>query len=714
VVRRARQVLADPGGRGGPGAEDFRLDIEGLRAVAVLAVVLFHAGLPGLGGGYVGVDVFFVISGFLITGQLWREVSTAGTVRLRRFYGARARRLLPASAAVGVVSMFGSALLLPPLQVQSVSVDGITSALYVSNYRFISSGVKYFGKQNMLSPSPFQHYWSLGVEEQFYVVWPILILGAAWLIRRARRLTSKSEETSWERPYVVALALVTVVSFGLSLVLTYLLPPVAFFSLPTRAWQLAAGGLVALTVVHWRRLPTRPAALAGWAGLAVILLACTQFNGTTSYPGIAALVPTLGALLVIGAGCAGPSRGCGRVLGLAPMRAIGRVSYSWYLWHWPVLVLGVALLGRAASPSERLAMIVISLLLAISSFVLVEQPIRRIDVIVRRPRLGLACGGALVAGALAVVALSGSVMGPLGSTAEAAAPAVGAKHRLTASQLGRDLARGLRTRGVPSNLSPPLRKAEGAKPQIVTNGCHLQHPQRRSRPCVYGDKASRISIVLFGDSHAATWFPALDMIARRSHWRLVDFTKAGCPPAEVNIIYKGRPYSECSVWRRDAKSQIAAIHPFVVITTWARYVDEPEARSLAGVPARYGSPWQDGVAASFGFLRGAAQHTIFISDTPTLGRAVPDCVAGHLSNVRQCTTRRGAATLLPRVKAQELRLAKRERIARIDPTSWFCTRTGCPVIVGNILLYRDRAHMVPAWSRFIAPVLGDAIRRALR
>ena len=259
----------------GSGAKGFRPDIEGLRAVAVLAVVLFHADVPGVGGGFVGVDVFFVISGFLITGLLWREASTAGTVRLRSFYGARARRLLPASAAVGVVTMIGSALLLPPLQVQSVTLDGITSALYVSNYRFISSGVKYFGKQNVLSPSPFQHYWSLGVEEQFYLVWPILILGTAWLIRRALRLTTRADATSSVRPYLVVLALVAAVSFALSLVLTYLIPPVAFFSLPTRAWQLAVGGLVALTAGQWHRLPTRTAGFAGWTGLALILVACT-------------------------------------------------------------------------------------------------------------------------------------------------------------------------------------------------------------------------------------------------------------------------------------------------------------------------------------------------------------------------------------------------------------------------------------------------------
>ncbi|BBU20303.1 hypothetical protein MYXE_00920 [Mycobacterium xenopi] len=168
-----------------PARPGFRLDIEGLRAVAVLAVVLFHAEVPGVGGGFVGVDVFFVISGFLITGLLWREVDSTGTVRLRRFYGARARRLLPASATVGVITAIASAILLPPLQARTVFGDGIASALYVANYRFLLEGSDYFLHE--MPPSPFQHYWSLGVEEQFYLVWPALMIGTAWLIRRVRR-----------------------------------------------------------------------------------------------------------------------------------------------------------------------------------------------------------------------------------------------------------------------------------------------------------------------------------------------------------------------------------------------------------------------------------------------------------------------------------------------------------------------------------------------
>ncbi|MEI7717461.1 MAG: acyltransferase, partial [Mycobacterium sp.] len=329
MTRNARLGTRRPPARQ---SSNFRPDIEGLRAVAVAAVVLFHANIPGITGGYVGVDVFFVISGFLITGMLWREARTAGTVSLSRFYGARARRLLPASATVGIVTMVASALLLPPLQVKTVSIDAITSALYLSNYWFVTTGINYFNKDSLAIPSPFQHYWSLGVEEQFYLVWPILIISTAWIIRRLRRQSTRSEAPASERPYLAVLVIVAVISFALSLVITYVLPPVAYFSLPTRAWQLATGGLVAFTAVHWRRLPAIMSAALSWTGLGLIVLACFGLGSTTHYPGVAALLPTLGAALVIGAGCTETPQGCRRVLELPPMGALGRVSYSLSLW----------------------------------------------------------------------------------------------------------------------------------------------------------------------------------------------------------------------------------------------------------------------------------------------------------------------------------------------------------------------------------------------
>ena len=262
--------------------KQFRPDIEGLRAVAVIAVVLFHAGLPGVGGGFIGVDVFFVVSGFLITGLLWREASSTGTVRLAQFYGARARRLLPAAVTVLVATCIASAVLLPPLQARSVIGDGIASALYVGNYRFAIQGTDYLAAD--APPSPLQHYWSLGVEEQFYLLWPALIIGTAWLLARGARRTG-TPATRSVAPYVVVLALLAAVSFMASLSWTESLPSWAFFSLPTRAWELAVGGLVALTAGAWRQLPGPSAAAVGWGGLALIVVTCTQLGEATPYPG---------------------------------------------------------------------------------------------------------------------------------------------------------------------------------------------------------------------------------------------------------------------------------------------------------------------------------------------------------------------------------------------------------------------------------------------
>ena len=277
--------------------------------------------------------------------------------------------------------------------------------------------------------------------------------------------------------------------------------------------------------------------------------------------------------------------------------------------------------------------------------------------------------------------------------------------RLTASRLNVDLLAGARMMRVPRNLHPPLSRAAEAKPIIVRNGCHVGRDGMRSKPCIYGSVKSHTSVALFGDSHAAAWFPALNVISREHHWKLVDFTKDGCPPVEAEIaawFRHGAPYWECSRWRANAMRQIAALRPAAVIVTWARWLEVPEARSL-------GSAWLNDMAATFRFLRRHAARVIFISDVPTLVRGAPACVAAHPSDVRWCDSTRHAAIRLPEVKKEELALATAEHVGTIDPTSWFCSPSSCPVIVNHIILYRDNAHMVPAWSRFVAPVLAASI-----
>ncbi|CAN5471968.1 SGNH hydrolase domain-containing protein [soil metagenome] len=710
----------------------FRPDIEGLRAVAVLAVVLFHADLPGLGGGYVGVDVFFVISGFLITGLLWREASTTGAVKLRNFYGARARRLLPASAAVGVVTMIASALLLPPLQIQSVSLDAITSALYVSNYRFIGSGIQYFGKQDLLSPSPFQHYWSLGVEEQFYLVWPILIIGTVWLIRRTRRLPTKVAATSSVRPYLVVLVLVAVVSFALSLFLTYVLPPVAFFSLPTRAWQLAVGGLVALTAVHWRRLTAGLAAVAGWTGLALIVVACTQLSGTTSYPGTAALLPTLGTALVIGAGCAESSRGCGLVLGLSPMRAIGRVSYSWYLWHWPVLVLAPLLLGHSVGLATKLAAVLVSLGLAVLTVRFIENPFRFDDRVRNSAAVSLGLGGAATAVAVcvgvAVLVMAPNPVGhgPAGTTMAITEVPVPSGSSLAAydaavenvfAQVQAAVSESADLQVVPSNLTPPLTDATSQQFGILSNGCLRVLPFDSGPPeCAVADVDSTTTVALIGDSRAAMFNPAFQQVAEQRNWRLLMMAKAGCPITDLPYTSQfnglAEEFQRCARFRDQMMDRLRAERPDLIVVSTSRAYDANGAHTMVGGLDPFDKAWIDSLGHLLQGLRSTGAEVLMLGPTADPPAPVPLCLSGHLDDATACAApplnadfRQGMAAESAVTKAAGGQYA--------DITELFCTTDRCPVIVGNTMVYFDAGHVTREYAELLAPAMGALADRAL-
>ena len=277
------------------------------------------------------------------------------------------------------------------------------------------------------------------------------------------------------------------------------------------------------------------------------------------------------------------------------------------------------------------------------------------------------------------------------------------EHLLTAARLSAYLRAAAFITNVPANLTPSLSDSQAWAPLIVTNGCQLFIGGVRSEPCIYGDTHAHTSVVLFGDSHAGAWFPALDQISIQRHWRLLIFTKAGCSPAEVTL------YVLCDTWRRNSEAQIAALHPGVVFVAWAREDDE-RATAEAGVPIAYGSPWQDGVAAIFKFLRRSSGRVIFISDVPNHWFGAAQCISTHLNDVKPCNSDpRRQAVFLPKIRAEEFEVADRTGVASIDPTPWFCTPTVCPVLVRNIMVYYDTAHMTPAWSSFIEPLLATAV-----
>jgi len=704
----------------------FRPDIEGLRAVAVLAVVLFHAQVPGVGGGYVGVDVFFVISGFLITGLLWREASSTGTVRLRRFYGARARRLLPASAVVGIVTMICAAVLLPAVEVPSVLKDGIASALYLSNLRFIREGVDYFGGQ--LPTSPFQHYWSLSVEEQFYILWPPLILVTGWLLRRVHR-GHRAEASSLQRSYVVALVLVTGASFALSLVVTYLQPAQAFYSLPTRAWQLALGGLLALTGLSWRRLSARAATTIGWAGLGMILLACTWLSATTYYPGFAALLPTLGAVLVIAAGCAQPAQGCGRALAVPAMQAIGRISYSWYLWHWPVLIFAPLLLGQPLGLGARVVAALLSAGLAWLTMRFLENPLRFSTKIRNSSLRSLGLGGVATAAAVgAGAALLISVPVPVGRGAPAApakfsaAPvAAGAPEaafdkavQYMFGQLQAAAAASLDLKAVPSNLDPALADAKAERAAMFANGCMRSMIEGGQPECAAGDTASSTTVALVGDSHAAMWNPAFQQIATQRHWRLLMMSKASCPlmalPSLNPLHRMVENTSHCEQWRNEILTRLNAELPELIVVSMWRGYDAARDKQIAY--ATYDQAWYDGLIRLVRQLRATGAKVLVLGPVPNPHFVVPVCLSGNLNEVASCTLSRSMsvneAGIVGETAATQ---AGGGRYA--DLTNAFCTAVRCPVILGNTLVYLDWSHVTFEYSRLVSPLIGALADRAL-
>jgi peptidoglycan/LPS O-acetylase OafA/YrhL len=708
-----------------PGHKEFRPDIEGLRAVAVLAVVLFHAEIPGVSGGFVGVDVFFVISGFLITGLLWREASTSGSVRLGRFYGARARRLLPASALVGVFIMVSSVLVLPPLSARTVIGDGIASALYVSNYRFALQGVDYLA--SMAPPSPFQHYWSLGVEEQFYVVWAPLILGTTWLITRARRKSAAGKAIS-QRPYLVVLTLVAVVSFGLSLVVTFWAPSLAFFSLPTRAWQLAVGGLVALTTIHWRRLSKRMAEITGWVGLALIVAACVCFSQTTLYPGWAAVLPTLGSVLVIGAGCATPTQGCGHLLKLRPMQWLGRISYSLYLWHWPLLLMALWAIAPVTGHAMVLgaAAIVLSIALAALTLRFVENPLRFAPQIRNSPFRSLAVGG--IATAVAVcVGLALQVPNPVGHGAPAAALTVSAtplppradivtadaavQHAF--AQVQAAVAASVTIKAVPSNLTPPLADAaQKGDPGAAPAGCVLSYFDVGQPECATGDTTSSTTMALIGDSNAAMWNPAFKQVAEERHWRLETMAKLGCPMLDLPTLNPvlERPYTECAQWRNQVIDRLKAEHPqLIVLSVLRRYGANFGWR--VGFTT-YEPEWLAGVTRLVQQLRASGAQVLVLGPIPGPQSGAPDCLSVHLDDATACSTPRSTGVNAAGIAAEEV-AAKTAGGQYANLTDLFCTTEVCPAIVGNTLVYSDQNHLTLQYARVLAPVMGALSDRAL-
>ncbi|WP_420368140.1 acyltransferase family protein [Curtobacterium sp. L1-20] len=684
-------------------SDPTRWDIQGLRAFAVLSVVLYHLWPARLPGGFVGVDVFFVISGFLITGHLLREVTTTGRIGLAAFWSRRAKRLLP--GAFLTVLATGTAVLLwvPSALWGQYGRELIASTVYVQNWQLAADAVDYLAQGNQASP--FQHFWSLSVEEQFYIALPLVLLGAIWAARRLRR--------SGVRPVAVAqvvLGSVVVLSLAWSIVQTHTAPGVAYFSTATRAWEFALGGLAAtLPLTAPRTTPARAVRVVGaWLGVAGLLLSLVTITGSTPFPGVAAALPVVSAGLVV---LFGGHSGLQRIGRIAPVAFLGRISYAVYLWHWPAVVILPIALRHELTLKDKVAIAVGSVVVASVTTLCIEEPLRFSGwVRALRPRR-VALYGAL--STVLVIALGAASLTALHV------------QQVQAAEFAQQLSRGdVRCFGAAADISSPRPCVNPALADVRVPAPANAVEDDSNRPACWSSTSSAFNVcalgpktgytkhlIAIGDSHNNVFIDTYERIAREHDWRI---DVAGHQSCYLTTAHQPADTEQqrvwCEDWKREAMAYLRS-HPDLdgVIAT----------HSTGNMAVRPG-PGQDadravvdGLVQAWGAATDVGIPVIALRDNPTARPDVVACVAQMTGpTTSECDSSRSVGLGLFDGSAEAVaRMPGRARL--IDLTDSYCTATICPAVIGGVLVHRDRTHLTNTFAETLAPELGDQIARAL-
>lgn len=642
----------------------FRPDIEGLRAVAILLVVAAHAGVPWLAGGFIGVDVFFVLSGYLITRLLTAELISTGRVDIVGFYARRFRRLLPALLLMlGVCMLLGAQVVPAALQGAQADAAG-AAALWAGNLLFAFARLDYFDVAS--SENLFLHTWSLGVEEQFYLLWPLLLVVA--FRARCRPAAASSHNL------IQVLWLVAVVSFVACILVANVEPRYAFYLMPTRAWQFALGGLAGLYFKErgggGLEAPLWTAVL-GWLGLAGILIAAVVLSENARYPGILALLPTLCTLMVLICGTRLPQFSVSQLLSQPAMTAIGRMSYSWYLWHWPVLVLGYWLWPQP-SPTLRLAFLLGSVLLAWLSWRFVEAPIRQSARLMESPRriilISLLLMSCIVAGSVQWQVLA-----------------------------RRTLDEPVHQRSVQARMDAPA---------LYQKGCDQWYHSDALVLCEFGNAHAARTLVVLGDSIGLQWFPAIERIFDPAHWRIIVMTKSSCPIVDVPIFYAriGREYTECANWRRAAVARIADMAPNAVIIGSTHTYDFSLAQ------------WEDGTERILQRIAPAAGKIRILRGTPVLPFDGPGCLAprGRLWSylgTASCTAPAHNSHSDTVFRSLQAAASGFDNVRVVDMTEAVCPEGICAAQRNGLPTYRDERHLTASFAASLASSLATELER---
>jgi peptidoglycan/LPS O-acetylase OafA/YrhL len=671
----------------------FLPEVQALRALAVMLVVLYHFWPNRLRGGYVGVDVFFVISGFLITSHLHREVVDRGRVSLSRFYARRARRLLPAALLVLFTTGVASFAFLPATRWAANAGEILASTLYVQNWRLAARAVDY--SASAAAASAVQHFWSLSVEEQFYLAWPPLIL---LLLAIARRTRIRRDSL-----LLGGIVVVTAASLGWSVYATATDPAGAYFVTPTRIWELGAGAVLALARAGRAGKPAghrsprpAPAIALRWGGLLAIAASAVLLTAASPFPGYLALLPVVGTVAVIAAGDTGSGDPTSALMALPPVQFLGDISYSLYLWHWPFLVMAPFALGHPLPAMQKVGLLGICIALAWATKVCVEDPTQRWRALVRPTSLAVFT----VAAMLAVSGVSALQWHEVGKQEDAA------RARLAVSQQGPCFGAAARHGAGCSNpFGPPasLTLTPDDQPWFHDPACTVTLVPVGVATCQFSSEPPARTVALVGDSHAEHWRGALHRIAKELNWKIVELLKGACPVSEARVVGFNDARTDgadCRTWNRKVSRFLADEHPdYIFTSSWAAAMtfDGGHESGVRG----FADTWT-------GWVKAGARVFV-LRDVPATGhRDIPECLVTHPGAPTACARPRSEA-LVPDALTEAVGHVHSDRIRLIDLSDFFCDTTTCYAAIGGALVYWDRDHMSAQFSRSLAPYLLDRI-----
>ncbi|TQL69353.1 peptidoglycan/LPS O-acetylase OafA/YrhL [Nocardioides albertanoniae] len=672
-------------------AKQWRTDVQGLRAVAVGLVVAAHAGVPFTDGGFVGVDVFFVLSGFLITTLLLREADKTGTVSISQFYARRARRILPAATLVILVVLAYAVWQLPTTRLTDAAGDGTWAAFFLANVHFAAEGVQYFQPSE---PSPFQHYWSLSVEEQFYLVWPVLAL---LLLPRLGR-----------KGFTIVAASIAVASLAWSVYATGENPTSAYFSTPARAYELAAGALLAC----WGgRLKGAASVVAGLGGIAAILVATLAFSDATPFPGWQALVPTLGTVALLASGANAPTA---RLLSAAPLRYVGDISYSLYLWHWPFVVLLPDALHLGNGALEMSVAVAAAVVVSALSHRFVELPFQRKQVPVFSHGLR-----SLVLWPLALVLAVGSgwMTTSFAAYAEKERAAQAEKWFETndvpdgadegaidddgAPRVQRELRSALEMadKGAPIPGAVIDKELSADRWQKSYGDCYANYGETRSPKCVLGEESAKKTVAVVGDSHAGMWLSAFDELGKDGDFRVVPVVKVGCAPYPVQHRGKKMTQAECDEFRTWSSDRLERLAPDAIVST---------ARGQLFMPKEHDGmdrdeQWSQAVRDTVKDYEEIARKVVVLGDVTSVDQNPADCLSAPEALQRSCLSDDESRESSSNEVTEKA--VKDTSATYVDTQRFVCVEDRCPLVVGDQVTYYDDSHLTESWVRHVTPRL---------